>query len=87
MKKTYTFEVQRRIQWPKTRCPECGNGWIETWHLIHNGNTYGCTDQSFDPAPYNGEWQVRCPLCGLTTVTFHSRKNARKAWKDLCKGE
>ena len=84
MKKTYTYEVWRQVQWSKYRCPNCGNGWIETWHLIDNGGE-GDRTQSYDPYPFNAEWQMKCPMCGTATVTFHKRKHMKKAWKDMCK--
>lgn len=80
MKKIYTFEVKQKAQWPKTRCPECGNGLIETWHQI-DPDAY--TDN--DPYPFHAAWRVKCPMCGLSTVTFHSRRYAKHAWKEMCK--
>jgi ribosomal protein S27AE len=83
MKKTYTFEVQRKIQWPKTRCPECGNGWIEAWHQIDPNAYEACEERPW----FHAAWTIKCPNCGLQTFAFHSKHSAWKAWKDICKTE
>lgn len=81
MKKVYTFEVKRKIQWPKYRCPKCHNGWIEEWHQIDPK----CENDEYEVYPYSVPWFIKCPNCGLKTNSFWQRKWAWKTWKDLCK--
>lgn len=77
MKKTYTFEVKAKPQWPKTRCPKCNCGIVQIWHLIK-------PEESYDPVPYNGEWQYKCNYCGFEAPSAHTKRNAKLAWKNLC---
>lgn len=82
MKKTYVFEKWRKIQWPRTRCPKCGCGWIEIWHQIQPD----CRYDEYERYPYSSPWFVKCPNCGLKTNSFWKRKYAWRDWKHLCKG-
>ena len=86
MKKTYTFEVTSKPQWPSMRCPNCNSGIINIWHLIDNGENCVDRTQSTDPYPYQGEWQWKCSYCGLEAPSMHSRKLAKRQWKILCQG-
>ena len=79
MKKTYTYEITRKVMWPKKRCPKCGSAWIEIWHQI-NPDAF----EANEPFPYNAAWHIECAYCDLATVTFHNKRYMWKAWKDIC---
>lgn len=83
MKKVYTYEVKRKIQWPKSRCPKCGNGWIEEWHQV-DPDAYEANEEW---PLYHAAWFIQCPRCEYRTYAFHKRKSAWKAWKDQCKSK
>ena len=81
MKKIYTFEVKQKAQWPRTRCPKCNSGIIEFWHQV-DPDAYEANE---DGPYFHAAWTIKCPNCGLQTFAFHSKHNAWKAWKGLCK--